>query len=396
MAEPNTIDQFQPVVSDVISLMQGVIGDGPVALHEPIISSDDQQMVADTIASGFVSSVGQSIQDFESELCSVTGAKHAIAVVNGTAALHLALHCMGVERDHEVLMPALTFAASGHAVMMAGATPHFIDSSMTSLGVDCDALRTYLYEITTLQDGICINRKTGNRISAIMPVHVFGHIGDMDALKLLAEEYHLSIVEDAAEALGSTKDGVHAGLFGDCGALSFNGNKIITTGGGGAVITNDDTLADRLVHVSKTAKHPHPYRYVHDQLGFNYRMPALNAALGLSQLQKLPGFLDVKKRLADQYRAACRNGREFHFFDAPDGSLSNNWLNAIVLSSADMDMRDAILKATNDAGYGCRPIWDLLSDLPHFQSCPAMPLVNAKRLVASVINLPSGAGILRD
>jgi perosamine synthetase len=389
------IDARDSLIADVLSLLQDVIGDGPVALHEPVIETDDEQSVAAVIKSGFVSSVGESIQNFEADLCKITGAKRAVAVVNGTAALHLALHCIGVQKDDEVLMPALTFAASGHAVMMAGATPHFIDSCPVSLGVDTDALSAYLSDIAILQDGHCFNRMTGKRIKALMPVHVFGHIGNMVALQKLAKDHHLTLIEDAAEALGSTKHGTHAGLFGRCGALSFNGNKIITTGGGGAIITNDDALADRLEHVSRTSKHAHPYRYVHDQLGFNYRMPALNAALGLSQLKKLPEFLHQKEILADRYRKNCKKRNHFSFFECPEGSQSNNWLNAIKLASPDLKLRDLILEATNAAGYGCRPIWDLLCDLPHFKTCSSMPLQNARLLVESLINVPSGAGILR-
>lgn len=388
-------EQQHPLVSDVMALLQDVVGNGPAVLHEPVFTSDDKHTVAEVIGSGFVSSVGEAIQSFETNLCKVTGAKRAIAVVNGTAALHLALHCVGVQKDDEVLMPALTFAASGHAVMMAGATPHFIDSCPVSLGVDTDALGTYLSDIAALRDGHCFNRMTGNRIKALMPVHVFGHIGNMAALQKLAEDHHLTLIEDAAEALGSTKHGTHAGLFGLCGAISFNGNKIITTGGGGAIITNDDALADRLEHVSRTSKQAHSYRYFHDQLGFNYRMPALNAALGLSQLRKLPEFLHKKEILTDRYRENCRNRNHFSFFECPEGSRSNNWLNAIKLASPDLKLRDLILEATNAAGYGCRPIWDLLCDLPHFKTCPSMHLQNARQLVESLINMPSGAGILR-
>ena len=395
VAADTAINVRDALIADVLSLLQDVIGDGPVALHEPVIETDDEQSVAAVIRGGFVSSVGESIQNFEADLCKITGAKRAVAVVNGSAALHLVLHCIGVQKDDEVLMPALTFAASGHAVMMAGAMPHFVDSCLESLGVDTDALSAYLSDIAILRDKHCFNRMTGKRIKALMPVHVFGHVGNMAALQKLAEGHHLTLIEDAAEALGSTKHGTHAGLFGCCGALSFNGNKIITTGGGGAIITNDDALADRLEHVSRTSKRAHPYRYVHDQLGFNYRMPALNAALGLSQLKKLPEFLHQKAILAERYRENCKKRNHFSFFECPEGSQSNNWLNAIKLASPDLKLRNLILEATNAAGYGCRPIWDLLCDLPHFKTCPSMPLQNARLLVESLINIPSGAGILR-
>jgi len=382
------------VVDSVHSMLGFVVGAGPAPLHEPFLHAADRDNVAAVVQGGFVSSIGIAIADFETELATFTGAKHAVALVNGTAALHLALHCTGVEPGDEVLVPALTFAATAHAVLMAHAEPHFVDSCPNTLGIDVAALRDYLHQKAKIKDGNCYNRDTGRRIKAIMPVHIFGHIGDIEGLLELASDYHLDVIEDAAEALGSSKNGIHAGLFGKAGAISFNGNKIITTGGGGAVVTNDDALARRLRHVATTAKHTHPYRYFHDETGFNYRMPALNAALGNSQLEQLPRFLEIKKDLAERYRDACQNADGFSFLNAPEGSNSNNWLNAIWLSNGSLELRDHILEQVNALGYGCRPIWDLLTGLPHLKRYQSMSLFNAPRIAQSVINVPSGVAVM--
>lgn len=387
------------LASDIINAIKSTIGSGPAALHEPAFNDQDKAAMQDVIESGFVSSMGPHLDDFEDQLQSYTGAKHAIAVANGTAALTLGLLASGVEQGHEVLVPAMTFVATGNAIKHAGAVPHFIESDRHSLGVDTKALRTYLESITAVKKNRLHNIISGRIISAIMPVHVFGHIGDMNELKALAEEFNLLIIEDAAEALGSYQHSRHAGTFGNCGTLSFNGNKIITTGGGGAILTNNDDIAASARHLATTAKQPHRYEYFHDRLGYNFRMPALNAALGCSQLQKLDSYLRQKQQLSNAYEKNFAAIEGCVFVRNPKGSQSNHWLNAIKLTTKAQLQRNTVLDALNDFGFGSRPIWALLNTLPHFAECPCMPLSAAAELVGRIINIPSSpflAERLRD
>lgn len=381
------------LTSDIISAIKATIGDGQAALHEPTFDDRDKAAMRDVIESGFVSSMGPHLEAFEEKIRSFTKAKHAIAVVNGTAALTLGLLASGVEPGHEVLIPALTFVATGNAIQHAGAIPHFIESDRNTLGVDVPSLRLYLERITTFKNGRLCNIKTGRTISAIMPVHVFGHIGDIDGLETLAEEFKLFIIEDAAEALGSFKHGKHAGIFGACGTLSFNGNKIITTGGGGAILTNDDNISNTARHLATTAKQPHRYDYFHDRLGYNFRMPALNAALGCSQMEKLDTYLRSKQQLNISYAENFAPVDGCDFMANPKDSQSNHWLNAIILNPQTKSQRNAVLDALNDFGYGSRPIWALLNTLPHFAECPSMPLGTAEDLVGRIINIPSSASL---
>ena len=274
--------------SDILCNIRDVIGAGQHGLHEPRFDQSDLDEVGACIGSGFVSSFGPANTAFESALCYK---RNAVAVVNGTAAIQLSLEAFGFQKGAEVLVPAMTFVATANAVKHAGLIPHFVDSDVKDLGVDIDKLAIYLQVNCTVKNGNCMSKRTGNPIVAIVPVHVFGHVGDMRALKVLAEEYHLTIIEDAAEALGSWRDAIHTGLFGYCGALSFNGNKIITTGGGGAILCDDSDFANRLRHLSTTAKVQHIFEYDHDALGFNFRMANLNAALGLAQMAKLDNYI---------------------------------------------------------------------------------------------------------
>ena len=387
-------DVSEAVAEEISAIIYSVTGADKAALHEPSINESEAAVVAECIAGGFVSSVGPAITQFEHKLCEYTNASHAIAVVNGTAALHLMLLANGVRQNDEVLVPALTFVASGNAILQAGATPHFIDSQDTDLGVDVCKLESYLNDICEMRDGVCVNQKSGRNISCIMPVHVFGHIGDMDGLRGLSEQYNINLIEDAAEALGSWKNGRHAGLFGRCGALSFNGNKIITTGGGGAVITNDSVIAERVRTLATTAKRQHSFEYWHDELAYNYRMPALNAAFGTAQIKKLDLMLNAKARLNKAYKHSFRSAKHVTFFDGPKDCQANNWLNAICLDADVAGERDNILQILNIRGYGCRPVWTLLSQLPHFKDCPAMALDCASELAMRLINIPSSAKLL--
>lgn len=384
---------YIPEYLHISEIIRSVVGDGIVGLHEPNIGPLEVGEVVSCLQSGYVSSIGEAIIDFERKLCSITGAEFAIAVVNGTAAIHLSLVAVGVRPNDEVLVPALTFIGSVNPVLLLGATPHFCDSSLNNFGIDVEKLCSYLQDISEMRDGFCWNKKTNRRISAIVPVHIFGHIGEIEELCELATQYNLIVVEDAAEALGSTKNGVHAGSFGLCGTLSFNGNKIVTTGGGGAILTNDALLAKKVRHLATTAKISHPYEYRHDELGYNYRMPAINAALGIAQLKRLPAFLGAKKSLLRQYEKAFARSNLCKLYLPPHKSESNNWLNTIILDDSVLELREQILDLLNQEGIACRPVWRLLSEQAHLKNCPQMKLNNSIYLAKRLINIPSSAVI---
>jgi perosamine synthetase len=379
------------LAAQVVQAVRSVAGADPVTLHEPRFAGREWEYVKQCLDSTFVSSVGKYVDRFEADLAAYTGAKHAVAVVNGTAALHVALKLAGVQAGDEVLIPALTFVATATAVAYCGATPHFVDSEERTLGLDPQALREYLASTADIRDGLCVNRATGRVIRAVVPMHTFGHPVDIERLLAVARDFHLVVVEDAAESLGSTVGQRHTGTFGLLGTLSFNGNKTITTGGGGAVLTNDSELARRAKHITTTAKLPHRWEYVHDEIGYNYRMPNLNAALGCAQLEQLDGFIAAKRRLFEHYRAAFAGVEHTHIVAEPAGCHSNYWLQTLLLDATVAGERDAILQATNDAGLMTRPAWTTIHRLAPYADCPRMELPVAEALERRLINLPSSA-----
>jgi len=364
-----------------------------VPLHEPRFSRNESKYVQECIDSTFVSSVGKFVDCFEKELAEYTGAKYAVAVVNGTAALHLALLLAGVDSGDEVLVPALSFVATANAVCYCGAKPHFVDSEENTLGIDPVVLRNYLQAITEQRSGMCVNIETGCVIRALIPVHIFGHPCDLEGLLEVAKDFNLTLIEDAAESLGSFYQGQHTGTFGLLGTLSFNGNKIITTGGGGAILTNDPGLAKHAKHLSTTAKISHPWNYVHDEVGYNYRMPNLNAALGCAQLEQLQDFLVSKRILHKHYQDAFNNVSRVRLFTEPKNSQSNYWLQALLLDESASDLKDEILKTTNDVGLMTRPAWANLNTLVPFVGCQSSSLQFVESLVSRLINLPSSVGL---
>ena len=382
------------VPQEIVQAIESVVGVGPVALHEPRFHGNEWMYVKECIDSTFVSSVGKFVDRFEDELAAFTGAKRAVAVVNGTAALHVALQLAGVEAGDEVLLPALTFIATTNAVAYCGSTPHFVDSEERSLGMDACALREYLSSTTAIRGSHCINRNTGRVIRAMVPMHTFGHPVAIEALLAVAHDFHLQLIEDAAESLGSTVGDRHTGTFGLMGTLSFNGNKTITTGGGGAILTNDLALGARAKHLTTTAKLPHRWNFVHDAVGYNYRLPNLNAALGCAQLEQLPGFLADKRRLFDHYRSAFANVNGVSLVAEPIGCRSNYWLQTLVLEESLANQRDAILTVTNDAGLMTRPAWTLMHRLQMYVNAPKAPLPVAESLEQRLINIPSSSGLL--
>ncbi|UUV25134.1 MULTISPECIES: LegC family aminotransferase [Lysinibacillus] len=358
-----------------------------VPLHEPTFNEREIDYVTDCIKTGWVSSVGAYVNRFEEDLARFVGVKRAVATVNGTAALHIALKVAGVKAEDEILMPALTFIATANAVSYMGAVPHFVDVSLNTLGVDAEKLKSYLMQIGELRNNELYNRKTGRRISALVPMHTFGHVVDLDGLLEVCEVYHLTLIEDAAESLGSYYKGKHSGSFGKVSAVSFNGNKIMTTGGGGAIVTNDDALADYAKHLTTTAKTPHRWAYEHDEIGYNYRMPNLNAALGCAQLEKMPTFIEQKRELTNHYESWLVNIDGVHLFKEPAQTKSNYWLQTILLD--ERYNRDEILDFLNEKGIMSRPIWTPMHKLIMYKNCPRADLSVTDHLNRSVVNIPS-------
>lgn len=364
-----------------------------IPLHEPEFSGNDWDYVKECLDTGWVSSVGKFVDLMEQRLAEFTGAKRAVVVVNGTAALEIALKIAGVEPNDEVIMPSLTFVATANAATHCGAIPHFADSEERTMGMDPDKLADYLKEIAEVRGAECFNKKTKRRIKAVVPMHTFGHPVDLDPLMEVCGKYKLEVVEDAAESLGSYYKGRHTGNFGRASSLSFNGNKIMTTGGGGAILTNEDRLADWAKHLTTTAKKPHRWEYVHDEIGYNYRMPNLNAALGCAQLEMVPRFIRQKRLLAERYIAAFKNVDGVEMKEEASFSQSNYWLNTLILDEQHAASRDDLLKGLNEAGIMARPIWMPMHRLEMFQECPKMDVSVTEQLFKRVINVPSSAHI---
>lgn len=379
------------LADQVLEAIRTTVGDGPIALHEPSFNGNEWLYLKECLDSTFVSSVGKFVDRFEIDLAEFTGAKYAVAVVNGTAALHIALKLAGVQAGDEVLVPTLTFIATANAVSYCNATPHFVDSELATLGVDVAKLRDYLSTHTEQRSNLCFNRTTGNVIRALVPMHTFGHPSDIDGLLALAHDFNIMLVEDAAESLGSYYYGQHTGTFGLLGTLSFNGNKTITTGGGGAILTNDAGLARHAKHITTTAKIPHAWEFRHDEVGYNYRMPNLNAAIGCAQLEQLPVKLQAKRALFSSYQAIFKEIVGVELIAEPVKCQSNYWLQTLLLDANNADQRDVILKRTNDAGFMTRPSWTLMHQLEIFNSCPRMNLTIAQSLMERLINIPSSS-----
>jgi len=380
--------------ADIVAALASVVTP-PVALHEPEFAGNEWQYVKDCLDSGWVSYKGAYVERFERDLAAFIGAKAAIAVVNGTAALHVCLILAGVRPGDEVILPSLTFVATANAVTFAGAITHFVDVEPSTLGMDPVRLDAYLGDIVERHGEDAVNRLTGRRIGAVMPMHTFGHPVDLDLILEVCERHGISLVEDAAESLGSFYKGRHTGNHGLVSGLSFNGNKIATTGGGGAIVTNDPAIAEHARHITTTAKVPHRWEFSHDEIGFNYRLPNLNAALGCAQLEELDGFIADKRHLADRYAAAFAGVPGVELVREPEFARSNYWLNAILLDPDNAALRDPILEATNDAGFMTRPVWRLIHRLPMYATAPRMDLPVSESIEARLINIPSSARLGR-
>ena len=377
------IDQIS---KDVVAFARRIFGEDFVPLHRPVFEGNERQYLVDCIDSNFVSSVGAKVSEFEQLVAEFTGSKHAIATVNGTAALHIAIELAGVKPGDEVISQALTFIATCNAISYAGAEPLFVDVDVDTMGLSPVALKRFLEENAEKRTSGTFNKTSGKKISACVPMHTFGFPCRIAEIAEICADWEIALIEDAAESLGSYVGSRHTGTFGSMATLSFNGNKVITTGGGGMIITDDSELAKRAKYITTTAKVPHPYEFVHDEIGYNYRMPNLNAALGCAQMERLDEFLMIKAQLADQWDAFFHD-RDVDFVKAINGNTANHWLNAIIFDSR-LD-RDEFLKMTNDNNVMTRPIWTLMSKLPMFKDCQTDGLENSLWLEDRVVNIPS-------
>ena len=395
----------QAMAGTVLERLRRVVGsssrEAVVALHEPDFSDTRAaELVQDCITTGWVSTAGRWVEVFERELAAATGASHVVAVANGTVALRLALHLVGVGPGDEVLMPPISFVATANAAAHLGAIPHFVDIESESLGLSPQALRIRLEELAERRGSTLINRQSGRRIAAILPVHVFGMPAEIEPILAIAKAWELPVIEDAAEALGSKRGDTHCGLFGSAGTLSFNGNKLITTGGGGALLTHDEALARRARHLSNTAKLPHPWQFQHDAIGWNDRMPNLNAALGVAQLEVLASRLERKQLLQERYLEAFRGLEGVELLEAPAGCRANHWLATLRFTAEDDALasrqRLALLERAHAEGLLLRPVWQPLSTLPMYRDAPAGPLDRALDAAERLINLPSSPQLLNS
>lgn len=358
-----------------------------VPLHAPLFIGNEKKYLNECIDTTFVSSVGKFVDRFEEEVAAYTGAKRAVVCVSGTNALHMAMMLVGVEREDEVLTQALTFIATCNAISYIGAHPVFIDVDMETLGLSPNAVKAWLEKNAELKNGICYNKRTGRRVKACVPMHTFGHPVKIDELVQICNEWHIELVEDAAESIGSLYKGKHTGTFGKVGAISFNGNKTITTGGGGMLLFQDEELGKFAKHLTTQAKVPHRWAFVHDQIGYNYRMPNINAALGCAQLENLERYVENKRETAKIYADFFKNVPDITFFTEPENCRSNYWLNVVMLK--DKAAQQEFLEYTNDHGVMTRPVWELMNRLKMFKYCESDGLKNTEWLADRIVNIPS-------
>lgn len=376
-------------IPETIAFIRDLYGEKEafIPLHAPTFAGNEKKYLEECIDTTFVSSVGKFVDLFEQKVAEYTAAKYAVVCVNGTNALHIALKISGVEEGDMVITQPLTFIATTNAIVYTGAVPAFVDVDKDTMGLSPTSLERFLQDNAQLRNGTCYHKQTGRRIKACLPMHTFGHACCIEEIIAICEHYHIAVVEDAAEAMGSYYKAKHLGTFAKIGVISFNGNKTITTGGGGMILTNDETVAHRAKHLTTQAKLPHAWEFVHDEIGYNYRMPNINAALGVAQLEQLDGFLVNKRATAEAYKAYFEK-QGIAFFAERENEKCNYWLNAIILK--DKEERNAFLTEANAQGVMSRPIWQLMNRLPMFVNCERGNLSNAEWLEARVVNIPSG------
>jgi len=385
------MDKFRKLPEKIIFAIKSVIGRECSSIHEPTLKGSELVYLKKCIKTNYVSSVGPYVKKFENKISKYTKSKYSIATVNGTSALHIALMVAGIKPKDEVLIPSLNFIASANATIYCNAVPHFIDVEKKTLGVDADKLSDYLKKNTRNYKGLCINKRTNRVIRAIVPTHTFGHPFNIQKIIILSKKYNLKFIEDAAESLGSFFHGKHTGTFGDMGILSFNGNKTITTGGGGIILTNNKKYADQARHLTSTAKKKHSFELIYNMIGYNYRLPNINAAIGCAQLEQIELFLKSKRKLLKKYKKVFKEIPEVKLFIEPKDCKSNYWLQTIILNKGSFELRNLILKMAKKKGIALRPVWKILTSLPHFKFCPHMDVSNSKELEKKIINLPSSS-----
>ena len=378
--------------SKIIGFIKEVFGNQEFTpLAVPVFAGNEKKYMEECIDTTFVSSVGKFVDRFENDMAAYAGCKKAVVCVSGTNALHMAMMLVGVERDDEVLTQALTFIATCNAISYIGAHPVFIDVDKSTMGLSPDALKEWLVKNAEIKNGQCYNKNSGRRVKACVPMHTFGHPARIVEIANLCEEYHIELVEDAAESIGSLYKGKHTGTFGKIGAISFNGNKTITTGGGGMMLFNNEELAAHAKHLTTQAKVPHRWEFRHDHVGYNYRMPNINAALGCAQLENIDKFIASKRQLALEYAEYFKNVDDIQFFIEPEDTFSNYWLQAVILK--DKAAQQEFLQQTNDNGVMTRPIWELMNRLPMFENCENDGLKNTIWFADRVVNIPSSVRI---
>ena len=380
------------ISEDILKSIKFVIGKKKknYFLHEPSLNKKDRILVNNCIDSNFVSTVGKYSELFSNELKKITKAKYALCLVSGTSALHLAINILGIKKNEEILLPSLTFVATGNAILYNNSVPHFIEID-NNLLIDLKKLENYLSRNTFLKNGKCINKNSLRVIKAIIPMHIFGHICDMSKLRRIAKKFKLLIIEDAAEALGSYYNGKHAGTFGQVGVLSFNGNKIITTGMGGAILTNSKKLYERANYIALQAKQKSNWEYIYNEIGYNYKLPSINAALGLSQLKRINKLINAKRNLFKKYLNSFRDIKKIRVLQEPKNCKSNYWLNTIILDKKFLPQQRQIIKLCHKNNIFVRPVWKPLHQLNHFKNFPKMKLNLTNLMAKSVINLPSSS-----
>ena len=377
---------IKKIANNFIKEVRSVYSDENIPLHRPIFNGNECEYLVECINSNFVSSVGKKVTEFENKVAEFTGSKYAIATMNGTAALHAAISLAGVKSNDEVITQSLTFIATCNAISYAGAKPIFVDVDLDTMGLSPLSLRRFLENNAEKRKDGTFNKTSGKRISACVPMHTFGLPCRIHEIAEICTDWDIALIEDAAESLGSYVGNQHTGVFGSMATLSFNGNKVITTGGGGMIITNNDELAKHAKHITTTAKVPHAYEFIHDEIGYNYRLPNLNAALGCAQMERLDEFLDIKIKLAKQW-SIFFSDMEVKFVEAIDGNKTNHWLNAIILDSK--EDRNEFLQLTNNNNVMTRPIWTLMSKLQMYKNCQTDGLENSLWLEDRVVNIPS-------
>lgn len=383
------------VAESIRSAVAEALGDPspPVLLHRPYLPPTAWDYVKECLDTGWVSSAGAYVTKLEEQLATFTGCKRAVATVSGTSALQVCFTLAGVRPGDEVICPSLTFVATANAIAHCGGVPHFVDVAETRLSIDPAQLEARFHEVLAVGPDGPRNRQTGRRVAAVCVMHCFGHPADLNPLLEICNRYQIPLIEDAAESLGSTYDGRHTGRFGMLTAVSFNGNKILTTGGGGAILTDDEELADRAKHLTTTGKSPHAWEFHHDVLAWNFRMPNINAALGMAQLEILPQMLAAKRVIADRYVASLERVPGIRFLTEPEDSRSNYWLNCVLLDEPDLAVRDLILSKLNEAGFQSRPVWQPMHTLPMYGDCPRGPLPVTESIYCRGVNVPSSVDL---